>query len=491
MNKTMMTDLYQLTMAQVYFNANKKDEIAVFDAFFRKEPMECGYAVMAGLDNVIEYVRNLKFTDEDIEYLKSLNLFTDEFLDYLKKFKFTGDIYAVPDGTPVFRNEPIVTVKAPLIEAQIIETALLSYLNAGICYATATRKVVEAAGNIGVMEFGARRALGPDAAIDASKNAIIAGAIGTSNVLAGKKYNIPVVGTMAHSLIMEAESEYEAFLNYAKSYPNNCMLLVDTYDTLRSGVPNAIRIAKEYLIPNGYRLKGIRIDSGDLAYLSKEARIMLDEAGLEDAKICLTSGLDNKMIESLKLEGAEMDIVGVGDNIVLPDKARVGCVYKNVAIIKDNKIVPKIKISGDINGEVIKTTNPGLKKLYRIYDKETNYALADLVALQGEEIPNDSFLLVDPDDETNRKRIKNYYIKELQVPIFIDGNLVYNDPNIFEKQNYCNEQMKTLYPEIKRSEKPYKYYVNLTKELLKLKKEMILNIRDLTLEYEDVKVKNR
>ena len=484
-NKTMMTDLYELTMSQVYFNENKKDEIAIFDAFFRKEPMESGYAVMAGLDNLIEYIQNLKFTNDDIEYLRTLNLFNEPFLEYLKKFKFTGEICAIPDGTPVFRNTPLITVKAPIIETQIIETALLSYLNAGICYATAARRIIESAGNINVMEFGARRALGPDAAVEASKCAIMVGAIGTSNVLAGKKYNIPVMGTMAHSFVTESNSEYEAFLNFAKTYPDNCFLLVDTYDTLKSGIPNAIKVAKEFLLPNGYRLKGIRIDSGDLAYLSKEARKMLDDAGFRDAKICLSNGINNKTIESLKIQGAEMDVIGLGDNIVLPDKARVGCVYKNVAIIKKNQIIPKIKLSGDI----IKTINPGYKKVYRIYDKKTKYALADLIALHGEEIPKDKYLLIDPDDETNIKHIKDYEIEELQIPIFIEGKLVYENPNVFKKREYCNDQMKTLYPEIKRIEKPHKYYVNLSKNLLVLKRDMIMKIKNNNIENKKQKVK--
>ena len=384
-NKTMMTDLYELTMAQVYFSQGEKDKIAYFDAFFRKEPLDTGYGIMAGLDNVIKYIQELKFTEEDINYLRSLNQFTEDFLNYLKEFKFTGDIYAVPDGTPVFRNEPILTVRAPIIEAQIIETAVLSYLNAAICYATATKKITEVTKNIGVMEFGARRAFGPDAAVEASKCSIIGGAIGTSNVLAGKIYGMPVLGTMAHSLVTEAESEYEAFLNFAKTYPNNCVLLIDTYDTLRSGVPNAIRVAKEYLIPNGYELKGVRIDSGDLAYLSKEAKRMFNEAGLPNVQICLSNGLNAETIDSLLRQGAVIDSVGLGDNITAPNNGRVGCVYKNVAVENNGEIIPKIKVSSD----TAKTINPGYKKLYRFYDKTTGFALGDLVALYDEVIPED------------------------------------------------------------------------------------------------------
>ncbi len=472
-NKTMMTDLYELTMAQTYFDSGEKDKEVLFDAFFRREPLGAGYAVMAGLDNVIEYIKNLKFTDKDIEYLRELDLFSDAFLDYLANFRFTGDIYAIPDGTPVFRNEPLITVRAPIIEAQIIETAILSYLNAAICYSTAARKVVEAAGDIKVMEFGARRAFGPDAAVEASKCSYLSGVAGTSNVLAGKKYNIPVMGTMAHSLIQQADSEYEAFLNFAKSYPNNCILLIDTYDTLKTGVPNAIRVAKEYLIPNGYRLKGVRIDSGDLAYLSKEARRMFDEAGLNDVQICLSNGLKPETIKGLIDQGAIVNSIGLGDNIVAPDNARVGCVYKNVAVIKEGEIVPKIKISSD----AIKTINPGLKKVYRFYDKANGYAIADLIALYDEVIPEDEYVLIDPADETNRQKITNYIVRELHERVFENGEYVYETRTLEDSRAYCEEQMHTIYPEVRRIHNPHKQYVDLSEKLLNMKKEMIMEIK--------------
>ena len=479
-NYTLMTDFYELTMSQAYFNAGKKDEEAVFDAFFRKNPLDGGYAVMGGVDRIIEFIKNIKFTDDDIDYLRSTGQFNEEFLNYLRDFKFTGSIYAVPDGTPVFANEPIVTVKAPIIEAQIIETILLSYLNAGIIHTTAARRVVEAADGIGIMEFGARRALGPEAAVEASKCAMIAGCVGTSNVLAGRRYGFPVLGTMAHSLVTEADSEYEAFLNYAKAYPNNCVLLVDTYDVLKSGVPNAIRIAKEYLIPNGYKLKGIRIDSGDLAYLSREAKKMLVDAGLDDVKICLSNGLNEKTIKSLKEQGAVIDSIGLGDNIVLPDKARVGCVYKNVAIKKDDFYASRIKVSND----QAKAITPGYKKVYRFYDKETGYALGDVIGLHEENIPLDGYTLIDPNNETNTSTINNYDIRELQEPIFIDGELVYSDPTIEEKQVYCNHEMATLYPEVKRGENPHGYYVDLTRKLLDLKKALIKEAKGQSAEYD-------
>lgn len=478
-NLTMMTDFYELTMGQSYFNAGKKDEEAVFDAFFRKNPLNGGYGVMGGVDRIIDFIQNAHFNEADIEYLRSTGQFTEDFLAYLKDFKFTGSIYAIPDGTPVFGNEPIVTVKAPIIEAQIIETILLSYLNANIMYTTSARRVVEAADGIGIMEFGARRALGPEASVEASKCAMIAGCIGTSNVLAGEEYGMPVMGTMAHSLVTEADSEYEAFLNYAKAYPNNCVLLVDTYDVLRSGVPNAIRIAKEYLEPNGYKLKGIRIDSGDLAYLSREAKKMFVEAGLEDVKICLSNGLNETTIKSLKEQGAVVDSIGLGDNIVLPDYARVGCVYKNVAVKQGDTFVSRIKVSNDS----AKAITPGFKKVYRFYDKDTGYALGDVVALYEENIPKNKFTLIDPSNEANTLTIKNYVVRELQQPIFEDGKLVYEDPTIMEKQAYCNQEMATLYPQVKRAENPHGYYVDLTRKLLKLKKELIRQAKEQKVEY--------
>ena len=479
-NLTMMTDFYELTMGQAYFTAGKKDEEAVFDAFFRKNPLDGGYGVMGGVDRIINFIKNAHFNEEDIEYLRKTGQFSEDFLAYLKDFKFTGSIYAIPDGTPVFANEPIVTVKAPIIEAQIIETILLSYLNAGIIHTTAARRVVEAADGIGIMEFGARRALGPDAAVEASKCAMIAGCVGTSNVLAGQEYGFPVLGTMAHSLVTEADSEYEAFLNYAKAYPNNCVLLVDTYDVLRSGVPNAIRVAKEYLIPNGYKLKGIRIDSGDLAYLSREAKKMLVEAGLMDTKITLSNGLNEDTIKSLKEQGAVIDSIGLGDNIVLPDKARVGCVYKNVAIKQGEEFVSRIKVSND----AIKAITPGYKKVYRFYDKKTGFALGDVIALHEENIPKGKFTLIDPANEHNTLTIKNYEVRELQQPIFVDGELVYEDPTVMEKQKYCNKQMATLYPEVKRSQNPHGYYVDLTRKLLELKKALIKQAKEQKVEYD-------
>lgn len=478
-NLLMMTDYYEFTMGQVYFNQNKQNEIAVFDAFFRNNPFSKGYGVMGGLYNIINVLKDAHFDDEDIDYLRSRGVFSEDYLQYLRNFKFTGDIYAIPDGTPVFANEPLVTIKAPLIEAQILETLLLSYLNAGICYTTAAKRVTEAAGEIAISEFGARRALGPAAAVDASMYAIIGGCSSTSNVLAGQERDLPISGTFAHSYVTAFPTELDAFIAYADTYPDNCTLLVDTYDVLRSGVPNAIKTA-QYLRSKGHELKAIRIDSGDLAYLSKEAKRMFVEAGFPDVKICLSNGLKEKTIRSLKAEQAVMDLIGLGDNIVLPDEARVGCVYKLGAMYDNGKYVSKIKASN----EEIKAINPGYKKVYRFYANKTGYALGDVVALYDENIPKNKFTLIDPHNQSNQLTIKDYSVRELQVPIFVNGKLVYDDPTVFEKRDYCKKEMETLYPEVKREENPHKYYVDLSRRLLNLKKELLLQAKSQKVEYD-------
>ena len=472
-NKTMMIDYYEFTMAQTYFDKKEQNKKVYFDVFFRKNPFNGGYAISGGLDNIIDYINNFKITEEDINYLRKTGNFKEEFLEYLKNLKFTGDIYAVEDGTPIFPNEPVITVRANVIEAQLIETALLANFNHGTLVTTAAKRITTAAKDIPVMEFGARRARGIDSANEASKYAYIGGCAGTSNVQSAMINDIPVLGTMAHSMICDADSEYEAFLDYAKSNPNNCVFLVDTFDTLKSGVPNAIKVAKEYLKPNGYKFKGIRIDSGDLAYLSKEARKMLDEAGFTDTTICLSNGLNEHTIKSLIEQGAYIDSLGVGDNIAASNE-RVGGVYKLVAVEKDDVIIPKIKVSND----TIKTINPAYKKLYRFYDKETGYALGDVLALHDEAIPLHQYTLINPVDEWKTTTITNYNLRELQVPIFIDGRQVYELPNIHLRKQYCTQLFETIYPEIKRSSNPHEYYVDLTKKLLELKKELILKSRE-------------
>ena len=467
-NKTLMTDFYELTMAQTYFMEGKQDEVVYFDLFFRKNPFNGGYTISNGLDSIVDYVKNFHFEEEDIEYLRSLGKFNEEFLEYLKDLKFTGDIYAVPDGTPVFPNEPVLIVKAKAIEAQIIETALLASFNHGSLVTTAAKRITNEAKGIPVMEFGPRRAPGIDSAIETSKYGYVGGCVATSNTYAGMKYQIPVMGTMAHSLVTEADSEYEAFLNYAKANPDNCVFLVDTYNTLLSGIPNAIKVAKDYLIPNGYRLKGIRIDSGDLAYLSKEARKMLDKEGFTDATICLSNGLNEYTISELLKQGACIDSIGCGDNIAA-SKERVGGVYKLIGVVKDGEVIPKIKVSNDS----IKTTTPGAKKVYRFYDKKTGFALGDVVALYDENIPLDKYTLVHPVENWKKTTLTNYELRELHVPIFKDGELVYKSPTTKETKKYCEEQFETLYPEIKRLSNPHEYYVDLSEKLLKLKKELI------------------
>ena len=473
-NYSMLTDQYELNMANSYFESGMKDTVGVFDVFFRKVPSNGGYDLMAGVDKVIEYINNLKFSDKDLAYFKSLG-YGEEFINYLKDFKFTGNIYAIPDGTPVFPNEPILTVEAPLIEAQIIETAVLSLLNGAMEHATGARRIIEATPkNVKVMEFGARRADGLDAAIDASLYGVMAGCSGTSNVIAANMIGQKALGTQAHSYIESFDSEYEAFLAYAKSYPNETLLLVDTYDTLRSGIPNAIRVAKEYLIPNGYRLKGIRIDSGDLAYLSKMARKMLDDAGLNDATICLSNGLNANTIRSLTEQGARFDSLGVGDNISKPE-GRMGCVYKEVAILDGDKRIPKIKVSED----PIKTINPDFKDLYRLYDNETGYALADVMVRRGEKLSMDNLLIIDLKGFINQRVLNNFRTECLQKEIFINGKQVFEDLSINELKEYVDMQMSTIYPEVKREVNPHVYNVSGTNHYADFKKEMIGKVKRL------------
>ena len=467
-NKTLMTAFYELTMAQTYFDQGKQDEEVYFDIFFRKNPFNGGYTISGGLEENINYIKNFNFNKKEINYLKSLNQFSEKFLNYLETLKFEGDIYSVPDGTVVFPNETVLTVKAPIIMAQLLETALLANFNHASLVTTAAKRITNEAGDIPVMEFGARRARGIDSAVEASKYAYIGGCCGTSNTLAGMKYNIPVLGTMAHSLITESNDEYQAFLNYAKSNKDNCVFLVDTYDTLKSGIPNAIKVANDYLKPNGLKFKGIRIDSGDLAYLSKKTRKLLDEAGYTETGICLSNGLNEYTIRDLKLQGAFINSLGVGDNIAA-SKERVGGVYKLVATIEDNREIPKIKVSNDS----IKTINPGHKKVYRFYDKKEGYALGDLLALSDEVIPNDKYTLIHPLETWKQKELTNYQVRDLLVPIFKDGQLVYQTPNIEETKAYCNDEFNTLYEEIKRTDNPHEYYVDLSDKLRKLKEELI------------------
>lgn len=480
-NYSLFMDEYEISMSNGYKELNKNSQEAVFDVFFRKIPSDGGYAVMAGLDKVIEYINALHFGERELAYFKRRG-YSEEFIEYMKNFKFTGSIYAVPDGTPVFPNEPIITVKAPLIEAQIIETALLSIVNGAMEHATGARRIIEAAPlktqvivipereeRVGVMEFGARRADGLEAAIDSSIYGIMAGCVGTSNVLAADMLGIEAMGTQAHSWIQSFDTEYEAFLAYAKIYPNNCTLLVDTYDTIRSGVPNAIKVF-EYMRDNGIPTDhiGIRIDSGDLASTSRRARKMMDDAGFKNAKIVLSNGLNASTVESLVKQGACFDALGIGDNISKPE-GRMGCVYKEVELDE----VSKIKLSGTAE----KVTNPGYKKLYRAYDKKTGKALADVISIHNQEVNTNKLILYSTTNPIDSKVIEDFELVELQKPIFANGKLVYHDPSIFEKKAFCEEQMRKIHPETKRLEMPQTYHVSGTEEFMDLKKGLILGLK--------------
>lgn len=469
-NYTMVTDAYEYTMSNGYLQTGKENVKVVFDAFFRRVPNGGGYAIMAGLDQIIEFIKNLKYSEEDLEYFRDSG-YPENFINYLRNFKFTGTIKAIPDGTPVFPNEPLITVKAPIIEAQLIETALLSILNGAMSHSTGARRIIEVCPNgIDVMEFGARRADGLSAAVDASIYGLMVGCTGTSNIKAAEMLGKKALGTMAHSWVEAFDTEYDAFLNFAKIYPDNCFLLVDTYNVLKNGVPNAIKVF-EYMRDSGMSLDhiGIRIDSGDIAYLTKEARRMLDDAGFPQSKICISNGLKAETIESLVLQGAKFDLVGVGDNISKPE-GNIGCVYKLVAIKdKDNKYIGKIKLSED----TVKIVNPGYKKLYRVYDKYTGYAISDVMCEYDEELSKDEMVIVSTRDYLKSKKISNYELCELQKVIFNDGILVYNEPDLDEKVIYCEKQMSTIYPEIKRTLNPHEYYVDGTEKFVLNKRELI------------------
>ena len=472
-NLTLVMDFYELTMSQVYFNQNKNEEV-VFDVFYRRNPDNGGFAIFAGLNQIIDYIQNLHFDEDQIEYLRNLNQFSPEFLDYLSTVCFTGDVWAVPEGTPVFPYEPLIRVKAPLIQAQLVETALLLAINHQTLIATKARRIVQAAKGKAVMEFGARRAHNFDSAIEGARAAYIAGVHGTATTEAGQDFGIPVLGTMAHSFIQSFDDEYTAFMHYAKTYPNACTLLIDTYNTLRSGLENAIRVARDYLEPNGYRLKGVRIDSGDMAYLSKKIRKRLDEEGMQDCSIVVSNSLDEYLIESLvDRQGAKIDSYGVGENMIVSKNSPVfGAVYKLSAIEEDGKMIPKIKISE--NEE--KITNPGVKKVYRIYNLEDGKALADLITLEDEVIDVQEDLTVyHPMNKWKHKVIEanTYEIRELLVPIFIQGELVYHSPSLVGIRDYCAREQETLWDEVKRFSNPQEYYVDLSEKLLDLKLDMI------------------
>lgn len=466
-NISMVMDMYELTMSNGYFNQGEKDTVVAFDVFYRKNPDNAGFAIFAGLEQVIEYIQNLHFSEEDVEYLRSRNLFTEEFLQYLLDFKFRGDITAMPEGTVMFPNEPIVTVVAPLIDAQLIETAILLEINHQSLIATKTNRIVRSAKGKPVTDFGARRAHNVDAAVYGARAAYIGGAAGTATVLAGKMFGIPISGTMAHSWVMSFESEYEAFKAYAESYPNSTVLLVDTYDVLKSGVPNAIRVAKEVLEPKGCRLKGIRLDSGDLAYLSKEARKQLDEAGLTDCIIVASNGLDEYTINSLNRQGALIDSYGVGEKLITSSTNPVfGAVYKLVAVKKDGGFIPKIKISETVE----KITNPGIKELYRVYDKDGK-AVADYLTVKDEVIDTSAPVrYVDPQKYWKNRCFEDCTFKKLHQQIFKDGKLVYELPKIDDIRNYVRHQLDNeIWQEEQRFENSHPHYLDMSPAMFELK----------------------
>lgn len=483
-NLTLLTDLYELTMMQGYFK-NPTNQTVIFDMFYRTNPCGGSFAIAAGLEQMIEYIENLRFTEEDVEYLRSLNIFQEDFLEYLSTFHFTGDIYAIPEGTVVFPREPLVKVIAPIMEAQLVETAILNIINHQSLIATKAARVCYAARGDGVMEFGLRRAQGPDAGIYGARAAVIAGCVGTSNVLTGQMFHVPVLGTHAHSWIMSFPDEYTAFKTYAKMYPDSCTLLVDTYDVLKSGVPNAIRVFEE-MREEGIKLTkyGIRIDSGDLAYLSKEAYKMLAAAGFDDATIAASSDLDEYLIDSLKTQDAKINSWGVGTNLITSkDNPAFGGVYK-LAAVKDadsNNFIPKIKLSENTE----KVTNPGNKTVYRIYSKTTGKIKADLICLADEVFdPEETMIIFDPVDTWKKTKVLGgtYEIRELLIPVIQEGKRVYTSPDVKDIRDYCQKEQNTLWDESRRLINPQKVYVDLSQKLYDLKKNLLEEMSEKALD---------
>ena len=468
-NITLLMDFYELTMSNGYFINNLKDDIAVFDLFYRKNPDEAAYSIFVGLEDIINYILNLHFDDEDINYLKSLNIFNDNFLNYLRNFKFSGDLYAFKEGSIVYPNVPLVTVVAPLIDCQLLETALLATVNHETLIATKANRIVLASKGRSVSDFGARRAHNIDSALYGAKAAYIGGVNSTATTLAGQLFNIPVSGTMAHSWVMAFDSEYEAFLSYAKLYPSNTILLIDTYDVINSGLKNAIKVAKDYLIPNGYKLKGVRIDSGDLAYLSKKTRKILDENGLNDTIIIASNSLDEYKISSLIEQGAKLDSFGVGENLITSKSDPVfGGVYKLAGIYKNNVLEPKIKISATLE----KITNPSFKEVYRLYNDE-NKAIGDLLTLK-DEIVDENTQIVDPLKPWKKLDLKQFKIKKMHHKIFEKGKLIYEIPSILDTRNYVRYQIDNeLWDEEKRFVLPHTHYLDFSKALYELKIKLI------------------
>ena len=469
-NLTMLTDFYELTMANGYVMTGHEDQIVYFDMFFRKIPDDGGFAIFAGLEQIIEYIRSLKFEEEDIEYLRNKGIFDDKFLDYLKNFNFTCDIYSVPEGTPVFPHEPLITVKGPAAQAQFIETMILLTANHQSLIATKANRIVRAAKGRPVMEFGSRRAQGYDGAVYGARAAYIGGCAGTACTIADKMFGVPALGTMAHSWVQLFDSELEAFRKYAEVYPDSCTLLVDTYNVLKSGIPNAITVFKE-LKAAGHTPCGVRIDSGDIAYLSKVARKMLDKAGFPECKITASNSLDEYIIRDLINQDAAIDSFGVGERLVTSKSEPVfGGVYKLAAVEKDGKIIPKIKLSENN----VKITIPSYKEVWRLYDNKNGKAIADVITVAGEEIDNSKpYMIFNPDFTYKKKLLTDFTPVKLQVPVFIGGKCVYDSPSAQEIQKYSSGQIEALWDEIKRFENPHEYYVDLSPELWDIKNELV------------------
>lgn len=462
LNLTMLTDFYELTMANGYFKNGFKDTIGYFDMFYRNIPDHGGFVIMAGVEQVVDYLNNLKFTDDDIEFLRGKG-FGEEFLDYLKNFEFSCDVWAIPEGTPIFPGEPIVKVRGPIIQAQFLETMVLLIINHQSLIATKANRIVRAAEGRTVMEFGSRRAQSAQAAILGARAAYIGGCVGTACTLDGRDYDIPALGTMAHSWVQLFDTELDAFRAYAREYPNACTLLVDTYNVLKSGIPNAIKVFNEEVVPRGFRPKGIRIDSGDITYLSKKAREMLDDAGFPDCQIVASNSLDEYIIRDMLLQGAKVDSFGVGERLITSSSHPVlDGVYKLCAIESDGELIPKIKISENVT----KITTPCAKDVYRIYDKTTGKAEADLLVLQGEKIDeSEPYLLFDPNYTWKQKEITNFTVKPLLEKIFEGGKCIYRKKSVQEIQQFCKDQINTLWDECLRFEHPHKYYVDLSQAL--------------------------
>ena len=477
LNMTMLCDFYELTMGNGYFRNGYKDRITYFDVFFRKVPDQGGFAIAAGLEQLIDYIENLHFSEEDIAYLRGRNLFCEEFLDYLRDFRFTGDIYAIPEGTPVFPREPLVVVRAPSIEAQLIETFTLLTINHQSLIATKANRICRAANGRTVLEFGSRRAQGADAAIIGARAAYIGGCAGTACTISDQLYGVPAGGTMAHAWVQMFDTEYEAFKTYCETYPTNATLLVDTYNTLKSGVPNAIRAFNEVLRPMGISKCGIRLDSGDMAYLSQKARKMLDEAGWPECQISVSNSLDERLIQNLFLQGAQIDMFGVGERMITAKSEPVfGGVYKLTAVENEQgEIIPKIKCSENVE----KITIPHFKKVYRLYNKENGKAIADYMTVYDEVVDeNEPMILFDPYATWKTKNVCNYQARELLVPVFLKGKRVYESPALKDIQTYCKQQVDTLWDEIKRFDNPQTYYVDLSQKLWDIQQELLRKNRN-------------